>query len=424
MNDVRVDSVIADWISEGPDQGSSRGLQRALAATRTVEQRQAWTFPRWWLPKPLAGVQVRVPRLAGIVLLLVLTILALLALAATFVGPEPRIRTLIGPAADTLVAFEDGQSVFVARVDGSARRKISGDLDQARAPVFSPDGTRVAFLDQSPGDSLGTRLLIARVDGSGSPIDVAPGIQVPSTSVTVVAWSPDGERIAFAADDRGVATIFVAASDGSGATAITDPSAHRDLPSWSPDGEWIAYRTTQPDGIRRRLETSRPDGSDVQVVTAVIGADGALSKARWSPTTHSQANFQLSYFLNAGFGSETRAVIDLGFTHTADPLSDGIGELVDFGIPWSPDGRSLAILTANDGVIVADYDATPAGYAGVLRKLGPVADCWLDWSPDGTALYGGSPNGCAQVVVIPLADPAAAITLPMSGVASWQPLPR
>jgi hypothetical protein len=93
-------------------------------------------------------------------------------------------------------------------------------------------------------------------------------------------------------------------------------------------------------------------------------------------------------------------------------------------MPWSPDGRYLAILTATDGVIVADNDNT-SPYDGSLRRLGDVAACWVDWSPDSTALYGGSPGGCDHVVVIPLADPSAAVALPESGsgVASWQPLP-
>jgi hypothetical protein len=79
------------------------------------------------------------------------------------------------------------------------------------------------------------------------------------------------------------------------------------------------------------------------------------------------------------------------------------------------------ILSRDEGVIVADYDSTEP-YDGNLRRLGPVAACWVDWAPSGTALYGGSPDGCDGVVVIPLADPGAGFTLPGStdGVASWQ----
>ena len=125
--------------------------------------------------------------------------------------------------------------------------------------------------------------------------------------------------------------------------------------------------------------------------------------------------------LNAGFGSQARVVIDLRFGHTVEPWTDGLGRNFDAGIPPSPDGKLLAILTARDGVIVADFDSTSPDYEGALRRLGPVTDCWIDWSPDGTALYGGSPDDCTRVVVIPLAAADMALTLPMSGIASWQP---
>ena len=112
--------------------------------------------------------------------------------------------------------------------------------------------------------------------------------------------------------------------------------------------------------------------------------------------------------------------------------TDGIGGFPDAGVPFSPDGKYLAFITATDGVMVADdQESIPAEglpgagqYTGQLRRLGKVADCWIEWVPDGKSLYGGSPDGCAGVVVIPLDDPTAARTLPTatSGFASWQQL--
>ena len=46
MSDLRLDSIIVDWLREGPEAGPERGLERALAATRPIRQRPAWAFPR------------------------------------------------------------------------------------------------------------------------------------------------------------------------------------------------------------------------------------------------------------------------------------------------------------------------------------------------------------------------------------------
>jgi len=418
MNANELDQVIVDWAHEGPDHGSRQALDRALAATRRVDQRPGWTFPHTWLPRPLADLDARAPRFLAVVVLLMLLALLLIASAIVLTGTESSIRSLLGPSADRLVAFQEGTSVVVSRVDGTERRVLSGEAPYARGPLFSPDGTRVAFVVPKTPDGQEGRLLVVPVDGPGPAVDVSRGWDVLASEVGSAAWSPDGQQLAFASVVDGVATIFVAEADGSGSTPISDETADRDQPTWSTDGAWILYRQTDPDGTRRRYQRMRPDGSEVEELNMVIAPDSSLSRARQSPVSES-----LSYTMNLGYGASTTAVIDFGFGHMAELWGDGIGGISDLGVPWSPDGRFLAFLSADDGVIVADDDPT-APYDGELHRLGPVADCWVDWSPDGTALFGGSPGGCASVVVIPLADPTAATTLPGSGVgvASWQPL--
>lgn len=420
MNEMRLDPMIRDWLAAGPEKGPAAGLQRTLATARTVAQRPAWTFPRRWLPAAVAEVEVRLPRTAGVGLVILLTLLLLLALAIGFAATSrPRFLSLLGPAADSLVAFDDGSSISVARLDGSGRRSISGSVAQPHSPVFSPDGTRVAFLAASRPGAGGGRLMVVPADGSAPPVDVGNGLEVQAAGANPFAWAPDGQRLAFAAQDQGVWRIFVAAGDGGGAVAITDASLDRDLPSWSPDGNWISYRAVEPDGVRKHLEMIRPDGGELRQVTSVIAADGSLSRLRWSPARDAR-----TYVMGVGFGTATRVVIDLAPGHTNEPWTDGVGgNIGEAGAPWSPDGRFLAFLSADGDVVVADDDIDSPDYDGRLRILGSLADCWLEWSPDGTALYGGSPNGCDDVVVIPLSDPSAATTLDsrMSGIVSWQP---
>ena len=414
MNEMKLDPILAEWLRAGTEVGPEHGLKRALAAIRTVDQRPGWTFTSWWLPTRVGGPDSRVARALAPALLLI-ALIALLAMTLALAGNL--LRTVQPALHGDLIAYQDGSGISVARPDGSDRLELSAAVAFARLPVFSPDGHRIAFVAPSSADARGGRLLVVPVDGTSPPVDVGNGIEILESDVPQISWAPDGTQIAFAARVDGVATILVAASDASRPPVpITDSSADRDLPTWSPDGDWIGFREKDPDGIRTRLRRASPDGTNVGEITQVIAADAYVSKPRWIAD-----NSSTSYWYNAGFGNDTSAYIDLGATHQQQPWIGSPGGLADFGLPWSPDGTQLVILTRDEGVIVADYDSSEP-YDGQLRRLGPVAACWVDWAPSGTALYGGSPDGCDGVVIIPLADPGAAYTLPGStaGVASWQ----
>jgi WD40 repeat protein len=419
------DTTVADWLREGPERGPRHALDRALAATRRVAQRPAWVFPGRYLPRPVAELDLRVPPAASAAFVLLITLLLLLALAIGLVGTRPRIRLPFVPPADRPIAFQEGPAIFTARLDGSERHKISGDLPYAISPMFSPDGTHVAFLAPSNAGETGGRLLVAAVDGSTPLVDASRGLLVVPGPVPSVTWSPDSTHLAFAARDGGVSRIYVTAATGAQAVAITDEAADSDLPTWSPNGTRIAFRVAEPDGAHRHIRLVQPDGSGLETLNDMVAPDSSFSKPRFAP----ENDGELAYAVNYGFGSQTRALLDWGFTHTAEMWTDGIGGYSDAGVPFSPDGKYLAFITANDGVIVADdaagLGAGNPGYQGQLRRIGNVADCWIDWVPDGKSLYGGSPDGCAGVVVIPLDNPGNARRLPTatSGFASWQLLP-
>jgi WD40 repeat protein len=415
------DATVADWLREGPERGPRHALDRALAATRRFEQRPAWVFPRRYLPRPLAELDLGMPASVSAAFVLTLTFLLLLALAIVLVGTRPRLRLPFVPAGDRPIAFQEGPAIFVARIDGSERRNISGDVPYAISPMFSPDGTQVAFLAPSNAGETGGRLLVAAFDGSAPLVDVSHGLLVVPGQVPSVTWSPDNTHLAFAARDGGVSRIYVTDVTGSQVVAITGAAADADLPTWSPDGTRIAFRVTEPDGANRHIRLVQPDGTGLESLNDMVAPDSSFSKPNFSPI-----NNQLSYAVNYGYGSQTRALIDAGFTHTTELWTAGTGGYPDAGVPFSPNGKFVAFISATDGVIVADdpiqQGAGNPQYVGQLRRLGNVADCWIEWVPDGKSLYGGSPDGCAGVVVIPLDDPrnARRLATATSGFASWQ----
>ena len=56
-------------------------------------------------------------------------------------------------------------------------------------------------------------------------------------------WSPDGTKIAFDARGSDLADIFVIGVDGGPLSRLTSESSDDVRPSWSKDGRWIYFRS-------------------------------------------------------------------------------------------------------------------------------------------------------------------------------------
>jgi Tol biopolymer transport system component len=133
-------------------------------------------------------------------------------------------------------------------------------------PVFSPDGTKIAYIDGMGDHSNGLRVM----DADGSHVRVllesdgefSDGIDVHCGGA--LAWSPDGSRLAFCADGG----IWVIGADGSGLRKLIPKG---EIPNWSPDGSRIAYQVRAGP-----LRIADADGKNVQTFT--YGGSGP-----WNP---------------------------------------------------------------------------------------------------------------------------------------------
>ena len=89
-------------------------------------------------------------------------------------------------------------------------------------------------------------------------------------------WSPDGSRLAFASSRLGLFTLWTIGASGSEQTPLSTTPADN-VPSWSPDGEWIAFRRSTSDG--NGIFRIPASGGEATPVAMRPGA----SLARWSP---------------------------------------------------------------------------------------------------------------------------------------------
>jgi Tol biopolymer transport system component len=144
------------------------------------------------------------------------------------------------------VAYVSEYVLHAVGSDGENERILAGgDEYGVDEPDWSPDGQSI-FVQY--GTPKGIELAI--VDASGGdpePIDVGGG----EFFVSEPSWSADGEQIAFAGapieeiEGRVYSDIYVVDAEGGEPRQVTDtPIVIEQQIAWSPDGEWIAYTDT------------------------------------------------------------------------------------------------------------------------------------------------------------------------------------
>src|SRR5438094_3798351 len=149
---------------------------------------------------------------------------------------EPTGQAVLRAVANGRIAFvsREGNAqsdIYTMNPDGSDRQQLTFSQEYEAEPVWSPDGTKIAFARYNNGFS---EIFVMNADGSDqrrltqSRSDYSP------------TWSPDGMKIAFWRIDRTMPSsrgIFVMNADGSDQRAVASTSdLWEPAPAWSPDG--------------------------------------------------------------------------------------------------------------------------------------------------------------------------------------------
>ena len=143
--------------------------------------------------------------------------------------------TQIAFRAGDLVEANGDEEIYVMNADGSDVRQLTHNSDFDSAPTWSPDGTRIAFehadaATLTPGSGTEPEqkdIFVMNADGS----DVHQLVASPGKDEGPV-WSPDGTKIAFSSDRDGQQEIYVMDADGSNQRRLTDNPARDESAEW------------------------------------------------------------------------------------------------------------------------------------------------------------------------------------------------
>ncbi len=251
------------------------------------------------------------------------------------------------------------------------------DFEAVGDAKISPDGTRIIytrrFVDKQH-DRFETALWIMNADGSenrflgkgGSPI-----------------WSPDGTRIAYIAEGEPKGSqIFVRWMNAEGATSQVTRVEHgpTDI-GWSPDGKWLGFAMFIPKASVWQIDMpSAPQGAQW------------TPAPRYVSNIHYRADRR--GFLESGFVHLFVVPADGGTPRQLTKGDWNAGWRFDgqpgsVGWSWTPDGRSIVFDGLMDSTSDANYRDSDINLvdvaSGTMRKLTGERGSWgnPEVSPDG-----------------------------------------
>lgn len=282
------------------------------------------------------------------------------------------------PDGSRLVYVDSAGIAVIPALGGSPRRLVSNGSGQIplRSPVWSHDGRKLAYATPK-------EIWVADSDGSnGRSIFRAD-------DPYSISWSPDNQRLAFTSgnaafmygvqlfDNIAPSSLWIVGADGRNGSAFTDKIHHSVNPVWSSDGDGILYVSNFRGGrdlYFQRFRQGRAAGSPRRITTGL-----RIHGISWQAGSLAYSVFNSS----VGIWSMPLPQSGTGSVASARPIT-GAAERIE-AVAVSPDGQSLAFDSDRSGNM--DIYRMRIDGSGLQQLTRNAADEFRPlWSPDGKQL--------------------------------------
>lgn len=381
MNHKRdFDRAVDRWLDDGSDATPPEVIDVVLLAVRsTPQERRSW-WPAWRTTR--MNTYAKLIAAAAAVLVVVIAGYQFLpgrsGPGGPTTAPSPTLAApAVVPAANGVIAVaKDGDILVADRPGGDLRPLVVGPEDDSR-PVFSPDGTQLAFVR---GAGQGSFPMVADADGT----NVVQLTQQP-LEIWGFPWSfaPDGRSLMTVAHIDGASRVVVRPVDPAAALAVLDirlpdPDQELEVPTFHPTNpqEILVVAQLVPDGPVGLYVYNLATGG---IRTIVEPADGRyVLDPAWLP------------------GGE-----QITYSHPRDPYvvaADGSGDQAFDAVrgrasPFSNDGTRIVAERGGEGeallrsvIVPINGDGEPVWLTCNLATPS-CPDRWI-WSPDDSMLIG------------------------------------
>ena len=303
-----------------------------------------------------------------------------------------------------LIAFSDGspgmREIQVISRDGQAAHRITDHPADDFRPLWSPDGSHLAFLSNRNGSTALWTVAIRDGQPTGEPVRAKEGMQ----DVKLLGWTKSGLSYAHSVRTDDIYTMPIDRMSGEPAGSprqlVFRRTGRNVAPAWSPDGKHLAFVSGSPAEPDRRSIVLLPDGGgeprEFLIPTSQYQGVRAPIDLRWFGNS---AGLGFSGLDAKGEGVLFRLTLPAGEWKTF-PLQVNTWTRIE----WNADGSRYYYARQGFGgdPAIVEHDLQSGGERIVYKKGTATNEVFrsLLFSPDRRSLVFKSTTGARQGVVV------------------------